>query len=58
MFTCEEREGPRSGWVSRRDRSILGRENRLCECLAGTEMGLFAEEMECQMPMLLDHSEQ
>lgn len=36
IFTLEEREGPRSGWVSRRDRSIL-RKNRLYECLAGTD---------------------
>lgn len=45
MFKLEE-GGP--GWVSRRARSTLVRENRLCDCLGGRELGLLEEQTEGQ----------
>ena len=46
IFKLEDGEGP--GWVSRGERRILGRENRLCECLGGRELGLSEERVEGQ----------
>lgn len=33
-------EGGGQGWVSRRHKKVLGRKNRLCECLSGRDLGL------------------